>query len=349
MKPDFWKFWAGQTISKLGDSISWFALPLLIFKLTGSAVNLGLQAAVQMLPYLLFGLFIGAYVDRVERKPMMIATDVGRALVMATIPALALFDALPVWWVYVVGFVSSTMAIFFDAGEFAAIPSLVPTDDLVTANGRVQASYSAAQVFGPIIGGALLAFVAVHDLIWIDAATFGVSSLSLVLVRSRFNTDEEPPERKPILEDVKDGLRYVLRHPILRNISIMMAIVNFIAAGTYAEIILFAKERLTATDAAVGVLFAAGSAGIVVSGLLAGRFRKRWSFSRVALTALVIDGLCIVVFSFQRSFAIALPLWSVAQGAGILFNINTGSLRQAIVPNRMLGRVLSIASVLAWS
>ncbi len=116
---DFWKFWAGQTISNFGSSFTLFALPLLVFKLTGSALSLGLVTAVEFLPYLLFGLFLGAWADRVDRKRMMILSDVARAGLIASIPALALFGGLAVWWIYAVGFLSSALKICFDAGEFA--------------------------------------------------------------------------------------------------------------------------------------------------------------------------------------------------------------------------------------
>ena len=151
---DFWKFWAGQTISNLGSSFTDFALPLLIFKLTGSALNLAIASATTFLPYLLFGLPIGAWVDRVDRKRLMIITDLLRALVLASIPALAALDMLSVWWIYAAGFLTSTLTIGFNSAEFAAIPSLIAHDDasagaaLVTANGRIQASYSAATVVG---------------------------------------------------------------------------------------------------------------------------------------------------------------------------------------------------------
>ncbi|MDQ3877632.1 MAG: MFS transporter [Actinomycetota bacterium] len=351
LSSDFWKFWVGQTVSKLGDSISWFALPLLVFKLTGSALNLGLTTAAQFVPYLLFGLFIGAYVDRVQRKRMMVFTDLGRMTVMASVPLLATFGLLHVWWIYAVAFISSTQAIFFDSGEFAAIPSLVSRDDLVTANGRIQASYSAAQVVGPLVGGALLAVNAVYNLIWVDACSFALSAASIAWVKKSFNEEpaDETKEPTTIMHDVKEGLTYVLSHPVLRNISIMMALVNFVAATTYTQLVLFAKDRLAATDSQVGMLFAAGSAGIVVTGLVAGKLRKRWSFSRVALGALFTSGLFILFLSMARQIWVAIPLWAAASGLGILFNINTGSLRQAIVPNRLLGRVMSIASVLAWS
>src|SRR5581483_3466439 len=164
-----------------------------------------------------------------------------------------------------------------------------------------------------------------------------------------FNQAGEETERTHILRDVVEGLRYVLGHPVLRNISAMMALVNFVATTTAAQLVLFATVRLHASYSQVAWLYAAGSLGVVATGLLAGTFRKRWSFSRVALGALMIEGLLTIAFALTQTYWVGLVLWGICGGLGILFNINTGSLRQAIVPNQLLGRVISIASVLAWS
>ena len=347
---DFWKFWTGQTISNLGSSFTMFALPLLIFKLTGSALNLGIAMAAEFLPYLLFGLLIGAWVDRTNRKRLMIATDVLRALVIAAIPLLAALHLLTVWWVYALGFVGSTLTIFFNSAEFAAIPSLVKQDDLVTANGRIQASYAGASVLGPLLAGALTAAMPIQTVLFFDALSFLLSAFSLSLIRASFNSaEDERREPASLRHDVAEGLRYVLGHPVLRNISLMMAMVNFVASTTGAELVLFAKHRLAASDYQVGILFAAGSAGVVVLSLAAGPLRKRWPFSTVALGALMLEGLVTAALALTRWYWAAVLLWALASGLGILFNINTGSLRQAIVPNHMLGRVISIAGVLAWS
>jgi MFS family permease len=348
LSADFWKFWAGQTISNLGSSVTLFALPLLVFKLTGSALDLGISTATSFLPYLLFGLIIGAWVDRVNRKRLMIATDIARTLVLASIPLAGALGLLSIWWIYVVGFLNATLTIGFDAAQFAAIPSLADQDDLVTANGRIQASYSAASVAGPLLAGLLVAFMPISDILLLDAGSFVLSALSLVLVRTNFNIVERA-ESTSIRKDIAEGLRYVLGHPVLRNISLMMALVNFVASTVYAQLVLFAKERLGAGDTQVGLIFSAGSVGVVVLGLAAGALRKRWSFSAVALGALMLEGLLTIALAQTTSYWLALPLWTLIQGLGILFNINTSSLRQAIVPNHMLGRVISIAGVLAWS
>src|SRR5262249_48987469 len=273
---DFWLFFVGQTVSNLGTSFTLFALPLLVYKLTGSALNLAVTTAAEMLPYLFFGLLIGAWVDRVNRKRLMILTDLTRALVIVSIPIAAFLNLLSVEWVYAVAFLSATLGIFFNSGEFAAIPTVVSQDDLVAANGRVQASYSAAQVFGPIVAGALVAILPIPAFMLIDAGSFFVSATTLTLIRTSFNREDgQPRERMHILRDVAEGLRYVLKHPVLRNISAMMALVNFVGTTTFTQLVLFAKVRLDASDSQVAWLFSAGSVGVVVMGLLAGVLRKR--------------------------------------------------------------------------
>jgi MFS family permease len=351
LSPDFWKFWAGQTISNLGSSFTQWAVPLLVYELTHSAVNLGVALAATYLPYLLFGLVIGAWMDRVDRKRAMIALDSLNALVILSIPLVATYGHLTVWWIYVVTFIQSTVFIAFSAGEFAAIPSLVGKDDLVAANGRIQATFSAAQVAGPLLAGLLVTLMPIQWVMAFDAASFAISAATLSLIRASFNVVEgdKPKEVTTIFHDVAEGLRYVIAHPVLRNISLMMALINFVGATTYAQLVLFAKTRLDATTVQVGILFAAGSAGVVVTGLLAGRLRRRFSFTALAMTSLMLMGAIEVVFAGMRWFWIAVPLWAASSGLGILFNINTGSLRQAIVPNHLLSRILTIAGVLAWS
>lgn len=346
---DFWKFWAGQSISNLGSSITLFALPLLVAKLTGSALNLGITMAATFLPYLLFGLAIGAWTDRANRKAVMISADIARAVVIASIPLVAALGILTVWWIYAVSFLHATFTIAFESGQFAAIPSLASRDDIVTANGRIQASYSGASILGPFLAGLLVALVPISSLMLFDAGSFLVSVASLALIRTSFNAVGNERPRTSLRRDIMEGLRYVLGHPVLRNISAMMALVNFVSVTTGAELVLFAQRRLHANDSQVALLYSAASVGIVVLSLAAGPLRKRWTFSTVALGALMVEGLTRVALAFTTWYWLALALWAFGSGLGILFNINTSSLRQAIVPNYLLGRVLSIASVLAWS
>ena len=235
---DFWKYWTGQTISNLGSSVTLFALPLLVYKLSGSALDLGIASAATFLPYLLFGLILGAWTDRVNRKRMMIGTDIGRALIVASIPLVFAFGLLTVWWIYIVAFIHATLTICFEAGEFAAIPSLVNQDDLVTANGRIQACYSGASIVGPLLAGVLVTLIPLSALLLFDAFSFLASSFSLMLIGISFNKGDRRAATS-IRSDVAEGLRYVFSNPVLRNISIMMALVNFVGSTTYAQLIFF--------------------------------------------------------------------------------------------------------------
>jgi MFS family permease len=348
---DFWVFFTGQTLSNLGTSFTNFALPLIVYKLTGSALNLAITSAAVFIPYLLFGLLIGAWVDRVNRKRLMITVDTLNTLFIASIPVLSLMHMLSVWYIYAMAFVGSTLAIFFQSAEFAAIPGLVGRDDLVKANGRIQASFSAMGFIGPLLAALFVTLIPVETLLFIDATSYLVSVFTLALVRTSFNQAdaEAPTERKHLLHDVAAGLRYVLSHPVLRMISLMMAMVNFFGSTVGFEIVYFAKKQLFLSNAQYGIMLAAGPIGVVVLSLLAGPLHKRFKFSRVALSALALEGLLTIALGFTTYFWAAVPLLALTQGLGILFNINTGSLRQAIVPNHLLGRVVSIAGVLAWS
>ncbi|HEY2552870.1 MAG TPA: MFS transporter [Streptosporangiaceae bacterium] len=350
---DFWLYFGGQLTSQVGSSFTLFALPLLVFKLTGSATSLGLTTAANLVPYLLFGLVLGALVDRIDRKRMMLLTDIGRAAVILILPMLALSGGLRVDAIYAVAFVQSTLGILFNCGEFAAIPSLVGRDDLVAANGRIMATNSAGQIVGPILAGVLVAVMSPADLLFFDVASFLASAASLALIRRSFNAVEPPSPQaagvRGLLGDVMDGLRYVWSRPILRSISLMMALINFVASTENSQLVLFAERVLGATDSQVALLFAAGAIGVVAVSMSAAAIRRRLSFAVTALGALVVSGLAVTAMALIGSYPAALVLWAASSGFGLLLNINTSSLRQAIVPSHLYGRIVSVAMVLAWS
>jgi MFS family permease len=355
LSPDFWKFWTGQAISALGSSFTNFALPLIVFKLTGSAVNLAISVAAGILPHLLFGLIIGAWTDRLDRKRLMILTDVGRATLIASIPLAAMLGWLSVWLIYAVGFLVTTLTIAFDAAEFAALPSLVRQDDLVTANGRIEASYQAATIAGPLLAGIMIEIIPIADVLLVDSLSFLVSAVMLRIIAASFNEITKEKRTSTIRQDIAEGLRYVLRHPVLRNISLMMAMVNFVFTTIWAQRLIFAHDQLglkigaNENDWRLPFLWTAGTVGVIFWSLLAGKLRKKWSFGKVALGALMSQGALVVLLSVITEFWVAVPVFALMSGLGAMFNINTGSLRQAIVPKQMLGRVRTIAGVLAWS
>lgn len=346
---DRWLFVSGQALSRLGSAFTAFALPLLVFFDTGSALDLGVTMAATIAPYLLFGLVLGAWADRTDRKRLMVATDLGRAAIVATIPLAAAFGMLSAWWIYAVAFASSTLTIAFEACEFAAVPNLARGSDLTAFNGRVQSSYSIAAVVGPLLAGVLVSQVSPPAVILFDAATFMISAWTIAVIRTRFNATEPEPARASVREDMRAGLRFVLGHPVLRNIAIMMAMVNFLAVTANAQLVLFASRQLHASSTEIAWLYAAESLGMGVLALTVAPLRRRLSFATVALGALALDGALIAAFAVSSSYPVALILWALVGGAAIVFNVAASSLRQEIVPDDMLGRVMTIASVLAWS
>ena len=347
---DFWKLLIGQTVSSLGSSFTLFALPLLVFKLTNSAFDLALITVAEYIPFLLFGLAIGVWVDRIDRKRVMISADIAQAVILCSVPLLSVLGLLSIWWVYAVGFVSSTLWICFNTAEFAAVPSLVRKADLVVANGRLQASYSAATLTGPLLGGLLVALVPVHTLLLFDAFSFLLSALLVSLIGVRLDAaNEEHHTSKGHFKEVAEGLSFILGHPVLRGTCCLMALVNGVGFTVYAQLVLYAKERLGASDTQVGFLYAAGSAGMVVLALAAGPLRKRLSFSRAVLSAPMLGGLLILLLALTRWYWSALVLWASIWGLVVFFDISINSLLQTIVPERLLGRVRSAVSVLSWS
>ncbi len=280
----------------------------------------------------------------------MIVTDLARALVIASIPLASVQGLLSVWEIYAVAFLNSTLTICFDAANFAAVPSLVRQEDLVTANGRLQAGYSTAKVGGPLLGGLLIIALPLPMLLLIDALSFLVSASSLVLITTSFNTTPDGMQAPTSLhQDIAEGLRYVLKHPILSWITLLLLLVNFILPTASAQLVLFAKQWFTASDTQVGLLYASGSLGTLVFSLVAGQFRKRWPLSTIALLSLMMEGAFTALTAVTHWYWVLLLLWALRGGADVLFIITSYSLAQIAIPNQLLGRVITVIRVLTWS
>ena len=343
----FWTFWTGETISNLGSSFTLFALPLLVFKLTGSALNLGVEVAAEMIPYPLFGLLIGAWVDRLNRKRLMIIIDVCQALVLSSIPVAFFSGVLTVWWIYGVGFLSASLKFTFETAQFAAIPSLVASDDRVSATGRLQAGVSGAQMLGPLLAGALLSLLPLPTLFFVNVATFLVSACALLCIRRSFNVSE--PRQTSMRQDMIEGLRYVFGHPVLRAISIMAPLCNLLTISLMTQLPLFASIAFHATGWQISVFYTAAGAGLTVFAALAGRLRKRLAFGKAVLGAFLIYGLLTMVLAILPWYWPAVGVWGAIQGSEMLFNVNSAALRMDLVPNHLLGRVRSVAFSIAYS
>jgi MFS family permease len=344
----FWKYWLGQLLSNFGSTFVTFATPLLVYRLTDSAVDLSLSVVFSFLPYILFGFVMGTLVDRIARKKLMITTDIARGAMLATVPVLSLAGLLSVWWIYGVVFVNGTLAIAFQGAEFAAVKSIVPESMLLTANARIQSSFQAVQVIGPVLGGLMVgAGLSIPAIFSITAFTYFISAVSLALIHTEFNR-ELLPVRKRIRSDIAEGLHFIFRDPVLRNISTLAALVNFFAEITWAELVIFAKHQYGASDAHIVVLYACEPLGAAVLTFLAAPLRRYVSFSVATLGALMSYGALVFLASLLRSYWAAIPVWTVAGGLPFFFSVHTMSLRQKIVPDHLLGRVMTATQTIAW-
>ena len=346
---DFWKFWTGQTVSSLGSSFTAFALPLIIFRLTGSAVSLAISTATNYLPFLFFGLIIGAWIDRTNRKRLMIILDACRALLIATVTLLAFLNLLSVWWIYALGFITATMSVAYSTAISAAVPSLTKKQNLAAVNGRVAASSSAANALGPVLAGLLVTLMPLQTLLLFDTLSFAISAVLLTLVKTSFNAVYKQARTTTILQDITVGLHYVFQHPVLRYIVLMLVASNFLTPTIFAQMVFYGKERFGTTDSQISLFYSAGSVGVVTFSLLAGRLSKIWSFGTLALGALMGAGLITVALALVPIYWLALPLCLLYSGTFSLFDINYVSLRQTIVPDELLGRVVSVSRMCGFS
>src|SRR2546429_911873 len=345
---DFWIFWTGQIISQIGSALSSTALLILVFKLSGSALDLGLASAATWGPYPLFGLFIGAWGDRVNRKRLMIGLDICRAAILAVLPLLALLGHLPIWWIYLVTFINSTLTVGFQGATAAAIPSMVPQDGLVKANGRIRASTPFATIIGPFLAALLLAVTSLQVVLWCDALTFVVSALSLALIKPSFNAVAPRTRTKTSLRrDILDGLRYVLAQPVIRTLALFSLLANLAVAVLYPQIVFYAKQVVVASDAQVGLFFTAAGMGAVIFMLSAGILQKRLSYGMILLGSILLSGVSILILIATRLYWVDLLCFGVMFGLIGLFDVAFNSILQAIAPNQLLGRVVTFTSVLA--
>lgn len=349
---DFRLFFGGQFVSNVGNSITDFALPLLVYQLTDSEVGLGLAFAIRMVPYLLFGLAIGAWVDRLDRKKLMISSDLLNAALLLPIPILALAGVLPVELIFVFLFLSSALNIVYDTGQFAAVYSLVNEDELAKANGRTRASYQASSVIGaPIVGLLVWLGLRLEAILLIDTLSFVVSAISLRAVRRSFNAPagDEPQPVSTILSDIREGLRFVMGNPLMRATLTMSAAINLTTTVVPATIIAFGTENLGASEFELGVLTAVGAVSAILLALSASPLRERLSFNVVTLGAVLAAGVLVAALAINTNLWVAMPLWGLALGFTILFNVCLTTLWQQITPPRMMGRVIATAQVLSWS
>ncbi len=355
--PDFLRLWSAQTVSVFGSAITQLALPLIAATvLQVGAFEFGLLTTIEFLPFILLSLPAGVWVDRLRRRPILIAGDIGRAVAIASIPLAFAFDALTIWQLYVVGFVNGCLTVFFDVAYQSYLPTVVGRGQLVEGNSKLEMTRSASQILGPGGAGILIGLLRAPFAMALDAASYLVSALLLAWIRkpepqpAPHDTAVHGP-RPSMRAEIADGLRYVIGHRWLRSIAATTGITNFFTNVMGSILILYLVRERGLGAEAIGFAFSVGSVGVLAAAFTAGRITRRVGVGRM----LVVSAIGFSVAGLPVAFAPDALIWPAVAVSGFVngfcgvsWNINQVSLRQSITPTRMQGRMNATMRFIVW-
>ena len=344
--PDFMKVWTGQTISVFGSLIGGTALQFTaILYLHATAFQIGLLSAASLAPGFAAGLIAGVWVDRLRRRPILIAADTGRALLLATIPLAALFDRLSIEQLSIVAFFNSVLTIFFDVAYQSYLPSLVGHEDLLDGNSKLAASAAVAEVSGLGIAGWLVQFLSGPTAILIDAISFVVSALSLGTIKTREPAPAATHARENLWREIAAGLREVRRQPVLRTIAAATCLLQFCGHGMFGSVVvLYMSRELGFSPGILGMIGGIGGISAFAGALVVTPLTRRCGVGPTMVLGLLLSSVVSFFIPLAQGAtllsAICLILPQIlGDGGATVYEINEVSLRQAIAPERLLGRV----------
>ena len=348
---DFLSLWSAETISQFGTQVTLLALPLVaIVTLEESAFRVALLTTAEFLPFLIFTLPAGVWVDRVRRRPILIVSNLGRAVALLTVPLAYWLDVLSIWQLYAVGFAVGVGTVFFDLAYMSYLPRLVPRGDLVEGNAKLELSRSAAQIAGPGLGGLMVAALTAPVAILVDAGSYLVSVLFMGRIRTE-ETIAPREDRRSIRSELGEGLRYVFTHPYQRGIVGAVGISNFFGQLVFAIILVFAVRELGLSAATIGAIISLGSIGALLAAVTAKRLGDLLGVGRTIIVCGLLfgPGTLLIAFAptdYPEPFLVA-AIAIVGYG-GTLFNVTMISLVQAITPDRILGRANASRRFVVW-
>ncbi|WP_219417239.1 MFS transporter [Pseudonocardia nigra] len=348
---DFLLLWSGETVSHVGTMVGHLAVPLLAATVLGASPwEMGLLVAAERAGFLLVGLPVGALMDRVRRRPVMIAADVVRFGLFASVPVAWWFGVLTFEQLVAVVLLGGVATVFFDVGYQSVLPSVVGRAGLVEGNAKLESTRMAAEAAGPAMGGGLVQLLGAANTMLLDAVSYLVSAAFLTRMRSP-ETVPEPVPGQSVRADMAEGLRYVVGHRLLRPIVLCTGTANLFNGVLQAVAVLFLAGELGLTAGVVGLVLAAGTVGGVVGALTAGSWIGRFGQGRVLITALLVTGPVTLLLPLAGPgpglvwFAAA--YFAILYG-GVVYNIAQVSFRQAICPDRLLGRMNASIRFLVW-
>ena len=348
---DFLKMWSAETFTAFGTQFSGLAIPWIAAKtLQADSFEMGILNALFTVPFLIFGLFVGVWADRSRRRPIMVMSDVCRALALVLIPIAALWGGPNLILLYGVSFCVGTLTVFDDVSSYAYLPSLVDQDQLVEANSKMETSRASAQVTGPSIAGILIQVLTAPITIFVNVVGYVGSAGFLSMIRK-----EEPKLKKKeeasMIKEIKEGLGIVFGNRYLWSISGATGTSNFFSSASGALLILFMTLDLGFNSVELGIVFTLGSVGALVGALTANRIAKRLGVGRTIVVSIFVVGLSTIAIYLAYP-PLGIPLLILAQFVGslgsVIYNVNQVSFRQAIVPVEAQGRLNATMRFLVW-
>jgi MFS family permease len=338
---DFWRLWSASTISNLGGGISGAAFALLAAGLTRNPSLVAALTFAFTVPWLLFGLHGGALVDRLDRRRVMIAVNAGRAVVVGLLALAVATDAVSLPLLYGVAFLLGASETLYDNAAQSLLPALVPRERLDAANGWLLTAERLTNEFiGPPIGGLLFA-VAAWAAIASDAVGWALAAALLFGVRGRFRPSQAEAARTSLTADVREGLVWVWRSAPLRALAATAALLGLVDTAWFAILVLFAIEVLDVGSAGYGLLVAAGGVGAIAGSLLAAPLSRAYGRGAALVVSLVVAAAAQTGVGLTSTAVVAGALLGVSGFAFGVWNVAAVSLRQALAPDRLLGRVHS--------
>lgn len=341
---DFVKLWIGRTVSNLGSGVSGVALPLVaVITLAATPLQMGILSALGGAAALFVSLLAGAWADRVRRRPLLIVADLGRALLLGSVPLAALAGVLHIEQLYVVAALTGVLSVFFNVADQSYLPSLVQESELMEANSKLGVSDSLAEIGGPALAGPLVQLLSAPIAVFFDALSFLISALCLGLIRKAEQKPSPAEVQQSIWRDITDGLRFVVRHPLLRALAGSAGIFNFFGNFIGALYSLYVIRTLGASPIILGLTIAAGGVSALIGAMLAERVVQRFGPGRTIGGTLLLYGIFNLLIPLARGplvFAVALLFISQLIG-DVTISIHLiaeVSLRQSIVPAHLLGR-----------
>ena len=351
---EFLKLWFGQGISELGSQVSQLALPTVAILVLGATpFQVGLLAALETLAFPLLGLVAGVYVDRLRRRPIMIVCDLGRMLALASVPIAFGFNVLTMPQLYVVALITGIGTVFFDVAYQSYLPALIQRADLVEGNTKLQVTGSVAQMAGPALAGFLIQLVGSARAVAADAASFLISVVSLWWVRRPEPSPKPASEsgRQGFWSEMLEGIRVVFGSPTIWKIAGSTSTSNLGSSVFFAVYLIFAYRVLHLSPGTIGVIFGAGAVGGLLGALSASWVARRIGLGPTLLVTSVIGGLAAILIPIAQ-FGLAVPLLLAAtlvvSFTNPVYNINQVSLRQAITPDRVQGRMNATVRTIIW-